>query len=101
VSDDQKPKTAYELAMERLRAQDEAAGVAGPKTLSPEQKERIARLRREAKAKLAEIEIFRNKAITEAGGDPAKLEETEEKYRIDRERIESRLETAVRKVKEE
>ncbi len=97
---DKEPKSAYELAMERLRAKDRAAGIDEPKTLTEKQKQRIAELRREAKAKIAELEIFRSGRIAEAGGDPEKLAEIEDHYRIDRERIESRQEAEIRKVRD-
>ena len=43
ANDDAPPKSAYELAMERLAAQDRAAGIE-QRALSGEQKERIAEL---------------------------------------------------------
>ncbi|MFT3829631.1 MAG: hypothetical protein QM691_07995 [Opitutaceae bacterium] len=54
-------KSAYELAMERLKA-------AEPDTapLSAEQKERLAELDARYKAKIAEREIFLQKAYNEA-----------------------------------
>jgi hypothetical protein len=96
---DQEPKSAYEIAMERLRARDRAAGVDEPKKLTPEQKDRIAELRREAKARIAELEIFRSGKIAEAAGDPEKLAQVEEHFRIDQERVQSRMEAEIRKVK--
>ena len=100
-------KSAYELAMQRLRAKDREAGVEEDAPLTAGQKAEIARLRQEAKAKLAEIEILHRDALREAataaasgkGGKPEELVKIEEQHRIDRERIESRLESAVAKVK--
>jgi hypothetical protein len=100
MTDDQEPKSAVELAMERLAARDRAAGVDAPQVLSEKQKQKIAGLRQEARAKIAEIDIFRDEKITAAAGDPEKLAELEANYRIDRERIDTRLETAIRKVKD-
>ena len=97
---DSEPKSAYEIAMERLRAKDRADGVDAPKALTDMQKERIAELRREAKAKLAELEIFRSGKIAEAAGDPEKLAEIDQHFRIDQERIQGRMETEIRKVKD-
>ena len=96
-------KSAFELAMERLRAKDKEAGIEESAPLTERQKEEIARLRSESKAKLAELEILHRKEVATARttGDPAKLLELEEKYRIDRGRIESRLDSAVRKVRHE
>lgn len=93
-------KSAYELAMERLRAKDREDGVESSRPLSDEQKEEIAKIRREGKAKLAELEIFRRDALREAAGDPEKIREVEEKYAVDRGRVESRTESAVARVKQ-
>ena len=46
-------KSAYELAIERLKSRDLAEGVEEATPLTKAQKERIAELRREAQAKLA------------------------------------------------
>lgn len=96
---DKEPKSAYELAMERLRAKDRAAGIEEPQALTEAQKKRIAELRREARAGLAELEIFRAGKVAAAAGDPEKLAEIEEHDRIDRERIQSRLEAEIRKAR--
>jgi hypothetical protein len=81
--------------MERLRAKDKEEGVPEPAPLTAAQKEEIARLRHESKAKLAEMEILHRKDRQAAGGDPQKLAELERKFRIDRERVESRLDSAI------
>ena len=93
------PKSAYELAMERLRALDREAGVEEHRPLTNRQKRGIAKLRREAKAKLAELEIMHRRNRGATGGDPDKLKELEEHYRIDRARVESRLESAVARIR--
>jgi hypothetical protein len=100
MTGDGKLKSAYELAMERLRAKDREEGVDEPTPLTDEQKRRIAELRAEAQARLAELEILRKKTVAEAAGDPEKLAEIEEKYGIDRGRIESRLESKIDKVRD-
>ncbi len=92
-------KSAYELAMERLRAKDREDGVPESKPLTDTERRRIADLRAEAQAKLAEMEILHRKDLAQAAGDPEKVREMEEKYRIDRERVESRLESAIAKVR--
>ncbi len=96
--DDTPPKSAYELAMERLTAQDRAAGIE-QRPLTYDQKKRIADLRQKAKASLAEFEILRDKSIADAMGDPEKLAEINEHYEIDRKRIKSRLEDKVARIK--
>lgn len=88
-------KSAYELAMERLRAEDSEE----PAPLSGEQKAEIARLRREAEAKLAELEIMHRDHLDSNAGDAAELEKVEEHYRIDRRRVESGLESAVERIR--
>ncbi len=54
-------KSAYELAMERLKAAEPDVA-----PLSAEQKERLAELEARYKAKIAEREIFLQKAYNEA-----------------------------------
>jgi hypothetical protein len=86
-------KSAVELAMDKLRERDRDSGDAEHKPLTPAQKKRIAQLRQNAKAKLAEIEILHRGKLAGAAGDPAELEKIEERYGIDRRRVESRLES--------
>ena len=92
-------KSAYELAMERLKAKDRAEGIEDERPLTAKQKERIAELRREAKAKLAEMEILHRKNLAAAGSDPVELHKLEEHYANDRARVDSRLESALAKVR--
>ena len=98
--DEAPPKSAYELAMERLAAQDRAAGIE-QRPLTDEQKASIAEIRRRAKAKLAEIEILRGKSINEAMGDPEKLAEIDKHYEVDRRRIDSKVEADVQRIRED
>ena len=76
-----KPKSSYELAMERLRAADPGAGREKPLTAG--QKEKIAEARRVAAARLAEIEIRFHDA-SKRRRDPAEQEKAEAEYQIDR-----------------
>lgn len=82
-------KSAYELAMERLAKSDPSAG----KTLSPEQKDRLAGIDRVYQGKLAEREIFlRQKldtALADGNADEAdqiRQQIAAEKTRIEEER---------------
>ena len=84
MSDDEAPKTAYELILERLKQKDRAAGVE-ERALTPEQKASIAELRKVYEAKLAEREILHQSDRRKAA-DPESLERLEEDYRRDRER---------------
>ena len=92
-------KSSYELAMERLAAKDREAGVKPAAPLTADQKKRIAVVRQEEQAKLAEIEILHRKDVLAAGADADKLAEIERKHQIDRERIESRAESAIAEIR--
>jgi hypothetical protein len=88
-------KSAYELALERLEKQ----GIERPREeFSEEAREKIAEARRQAEAKLAEIEIL-HKDRLRAERDPIKRHESEEEYRRDRRRIESDLERKIEKLR--
>jgi len=91
-------KSAFDLAMDRLKAKDVAEGVEETKPLTKAQKDRIAELRTEAKAKLAELEILHRKNVA-GTSDPAALAKIEENYAIDRGRAESRRDAEIEKVR--
>lgn len=78
-------KSAYELALERLEKQ----GIERPREegLAAEVKEKVAELRRQAEAKLAELEILHKDRLRK-GVDPVKRQEEEEEYVRERRRIE-------------
>ena len=90
-------KSAFELAMDRLKAKDRAEGVKDAKPLTHAQKDRIGELRAEAQAKLAELEILHRKNVA-GTSDPAVIAKLEENYAIDRERAQSRCEAEIAKV---
>ena len=83
--------------MERLRKKDEEAGIE-ERPLTPEQREAIAEVRRVAQARLAEREILHRSAVRGVA-DPASLEELEEQYRRDRERIVSERDRKVGEIR--
>lgn len=85
--------------MERLRKADAEAGIER-RALTDAQKDRIAELRRDAEAKLAEIDIMRRKDLAGAGGDPTAAAEIEERRRIDRERVERAVEAKIARIKD-
>ena len=99
MSDDETLKSAYEIAMERLQANDREAGIEAARPLTAGQKQRIAELRRNAEAKLAELDILFRKNLAATAGDPQKIAELEEHHRIDRGRVESSLESAIAKAR--
>ena len=90
-------KSSFDLAMDRLKARDLAEGVEEAKPLTKAQKDRIAQLRTEAQAKLAELEILHRKNVA-GTSDPAVLAKIEENYAVDRSRAESRRDTEIAKV---
>jgi hypothetical protein len=93
------PKSAFELAMERLRRKDAEEGVV-ERPLSEEQKAQIAELRRVYEARLAEREILHRSKL--AGTlDPAAREALEDEYRRDRERLNDERERKIAEVHRE
>ena len=97
-------KSAYELAMEKLRARDKEKGIAGDETaLTADQKKRIAEVRSQAKAKLAELEIlWRSKREALAyDSDPEVNAKMEQDYVAERARVEERAETSIEKIRRE
>ena len=99
MSDDDAPKTAYELILERLKKRDRDEGVPD-RPVTEEQKARIADLRKVYEAKLAEREILHQSARRKAA-DPEALEKLEEEYRRDRERIASERDRKIDGVRSE
>jgi hypothetical protein len=84
---DERPKTAYELAMERLRKKDTEAGV-DERPLSTEQKAAIAEARQVHDAKVAEREILHQAALRGAASHE-EIERLNEELRRDKERLAS------------
>jgi hypothetical protein len=91
------PKSAYELAMERLRQKDKEAGILD-RPVSARQKAEIAEVRRLYEARLAEREILHRSSLQKAA-DPEAYEKLEEDYRRDRERLSSERDTKIEKVR--
>lgn len=92
-----KPKTAFELAMERLNAEDREAGTKET-TLSPAQKEAIAEARRVASSRLAEREILFRDSMKRTP-DTEQREKAEAEYQIDRQRIHDDCERAIEAIR--
>jgi hypothetical protein len=84
---DEAPKSAYELAMERLRKKDQEAGVE-ERRLTDEERAAIADVKKVYEARLAEREILHQSAV-KGVLEPESREKLEEEYRRDRERIAS------------
>jgi hypothetical protein len=87
---DDEPKSAYELALEKLKQRDRDRGEDAPLRLTDDQKAEIAEIRRVHEARMAEREILHRseRAKAMATGDAEALEKLEQDYARDRRRIE-------------
>jgi imidazolonepropionase-like amidohydrolase len=96
-------KSAYEIAMEKLRRRDQERGEAAPAALTGEQKQEIAAIRRTYEARLAEREILfrseRAKASAREAEERGVLAKVEERYAEDRRRIEKERDARIEKVR--
>ena len=92
------PKTAYELAMERLRQKDREAGV-DERPLTEAQKAAIAEVRTFHEAKVAEREILHQHALRNARSRD-EVEKLEAELAQDRQRLASDRERKIAEIKE-
>jgi hypothetical protein len=81
------PKSAFELAMERLRQKDKAAGI-DERALTDAQKAAIVEARQVYEAKVAEREILHQAALR-AASTHEEVERLNEDLRRDKERVAS------------
>ena len=97
MSADDTPKSAVELAMERLRRKDADSGVAEQAT-TDEQKTLIAEARNLHASKVAELEILHR---SKAAGlfDPAERAQADDAYRRDLTRLHDDLERKIVKLR--
>ena len=85
IMSDEAPKSALELAMERLRKQDRDAGVI-ERPLSDAQKAEIADIRQVYAAKIAQEEILHRSKLSTTW-EPEERAKLEEGYRRDIQRL--------------
>ena len=97
MADEAGPKTAYEVAMERLRKKDEEAGIER-QVVTPEQKAAIAEIRNVYEGKLAQLEVAHEGQLRSLF-DPAEREAVDAQYRRDRERLNSERDAKVAKAR--
>jgi hypothetical protein len=97
MNTDDAPKSAYELAMERLRKKDAESGVE-QRVLTAEQRAAIAETRSFYDAKLAEREVLHQSTVRRTG-DPEALAVLEQEYRRDRERLSSERDSKIEKIR--
>ena len=91
------PKSAFELAMEKLKKQDAAAGVE-QKTLTDEQRAAIAEARNLCDARIAERRIM-HQSQTASLFDPQELELRREELRRDIAHFESDRDAKIRRIR--
>jgi hypothetical protein len=91
------PKSAFELAMEKLKKKDAESGVE-EQVLTDAQRAAIAEARSVHESRVAERRIMHQSAINSVF-DPAELEERNTELRRDLDRFESDLEAKVRKIR--
>jgi hypothetical protein len=90
-------KSAYELAMERLRKQDEEAGVE-QRPLTDAQKTAIAEVRNFYEAKMAEQDILQQSRLRKTF-DPAERDAIEAEFRRDRARLVAERDAKIEKIR--
>jgi hypothetical protein len=93
VSEDE-PKSAIEIAMEKLRAR----GDFDEQPLSDEQKAEIADIRSLYKSKIAELEIKQQDKISKAASYE-EMQSLQEELAQEKSRLSDKMETEVKKVK--
>jgi hypothetical protein len=90
-------KSAYELAIERLRKKDEEAGVTST-PVTDEQKAAIAEVRNFYESKLAEQQVLHESALRKLL-EPEAREVLEQEYRRQRERLTSERDRKIEKIR--
>ena len=90
-------KSAYELAMERLRNQDTEAGVKR-QVVTEAQKAAVAEVRSVYEAKLAQLEVLHRGQVV-ATMDPSERAALDETYRRERDRLIGEREARVEKAR--
>jgi len=93
------PKSAYELAMERLRKKDAEAGLT-EKPLTDAQRSAIAEVRSTYEARVAERKIMHQSAVANIF-DPADRAERDAELRRDLDRFERERDEKIRRLREE
>ncbi|HZR23177.1 MAG TPA: hypothetical protein VFA59_06275 [Vicinamibacterales bacterium] len=97
MSTDKPLKSALELAMERLKKSDEAAGISTA-PLTEQQKTAIAEVRNFYEAKLAEQDVLYRSKLPRVA-DLSEREALEQEFRRDRERLASERDSKIEKIR--
>ena len=99
MADDDAPRSAYEIAIERLKQKDRDEGIE-ERPITDEQRAEIAEARSQYEARCAEREILHQSALRKTE-DPAERETLDQQYRRDRERFASDRDSKIRKIRGE
>ena len=97
MTDDTAPKSAYELAMERLRQKDADAGVTR-QVVTDAQKTAVAEVKTFYEAKLAELEVLHQGQLRRLL-DVEQRDVLEAQYQRDRERLVAERDAKIEKVR--
>jgi hypothetical protein len=97
MADDTAPKSAYELAMERLKKQDTDAGVER-QPVTDEQRAAVAEIRNFYEAKLAELDVMHQSQMR-ASVDPEARATLDQNYRREREHLTTERDGKVEKAR--
>jgi hypothetical protein len=97
MPDDKPMKSAYELAMERLKKSDKDAGVVW-EPLTEAQKSAIAEIKSFYEAKLAELGILHQASLRKTF-EPAERQTLEEEQRRERERLTAQRDEKIAQIK--
>jgi hypothetical protein len=98
MSDNDALKSSVELAMERLRKKDAAAGIES-RVVTDEQKAAIAEVRSFYDAKIAEQEVLHQSKLR-ASTDPSEREAISQEYRRERERLAGERDRKIEKARQ-
>jgi hypothetical protein len=98
MSQENAPKSSLELAMERLRKKDEAAGIT-QSTLTEAQKAEIGELRSRYGARLAQADL-EHQARLRATFDPEVRDALDVEYRRERERLTAEMDAKIEKARQ-
>src|SRR5438874_1715865 len=97
TNDDGAPKSAYEIAMARLKKKDADAGVSEA-PLTEEKRAAIAEVKKVYEARLAEREILYQSSRRKIA-EPEAAEGLEREYRRDRERLNSERDRKIEEIR--
>lgn len=98
MTDNNPPKSSYELAQERLRKRDTESGVER-RAPTEAQKAAVAEIRSFYLAKIAELELL-HQGRMRGTADPAERATIEHEYRSERARLSSERDTKIEKARE-